>query len=438
MNRHKEFFAYVIPSVLAFALSGVYAIVDGFFIGNSIGDDGLAAINVAYPVAAFLLAIGTGIGMGGAVQYSIHNMNTEKKEQYFGMTVVLLVVTSVFCTVVFFFLNKTLLIAFGAKGILLTYGMDYLKVIAFGSTFQILASGLVPMLRNMGGAMYAMIAMICGFVTNIVLDYLLVWVFPYGLVGAALATIIGQGLALIVCIGFMVKKKVGFLIPKKSEMKTLSTTIVKSGLSPFGLTFSPNIVLMLMNKFAIIYGGATAVACYAAIAYVNSIILLLLQGVGDGSQPLLSKHHGQQAHDNVHHTGIMAYRTAGVLAIVCMVILYLLRSWVGPLFGASAVVSQQVGDVLPYFLVGFIIMAYLRITTSWFYATEKNFYAYLVVYGEPVLLLIMLLILPQFIGLTGIWLAVPVSQVLTALVARMSQKKIYTKQIEGTVALADE
>ncbi len=72
MSRKAEFFYYVIPSVLAFALSGVYAIVDGFFIGNSIGDAGLAAINIAYPVTALLQALGTGIGMGGAVQYSIH------------------------------------------------------------------------------------------------------------------------------------------------------------------------------------------------------------------------------------------------------------------------------------------------------------------------------------------------------------------------------
>ncbi|MGF6374975.1 putative MATE family efflux protein [Clostridiales Family XIII bacterium PM5-7] len=428
MHSHKDFFAFVIPSILAFALSGVYAIVDGFFIGNSIGDDGLAAINVAYPITAFIFSIGTGIGMGGAVQYSIHSMNQKKQGKYFAMTILLLSMASIGCTLVFYFLNHPLLVAFGADDALLTYGMDYLHIIVLGSIFQIFASGLIPLLRNMGGAMHAMIAMVCGCAINIVLDYLLIWVFDFGLIGAALATVAGEGFSLLFCVIFMIKKHVKLSIPPKTKWASLTVTILKSGLSPFGLTFSPNIILILMNKFAMIYGGANAVACYAVVAYINSIILLLLQGVGDGSQPLLSQHHGQKAHEHVRFTGILAYKTAVAIAIVCMVVLYLMRSLIGPLFGASPMVSTQVVEALPYFLVGFIFMAYLRITTSWFYATEQNAFAYLLVYGEPVLLLISLLIIPQLTGRLGIWIAVPVSQILTCFMARLAQKQTAQKQ----------
>ena len=88
MKLHKEFFHYVIPSMLAFALSGVYAIADGFFVGNALGDSALAAVNIAYPLTAFLQAVGTGIGMGGAIQYAISagTENPKRGRQYFGMS----------------------------------------------------------------------------------------------------------------------------------------------------------------------------------------------------------------------------------------------------------------------------------------------------------------------------------------------------------------
>lgn len=107
----KIFFRYVIPSVLSFALSGVYAIVDGFFVGNSIGDAGLSAVNIAYPIVAVIQAIGTGIGMGGAICYSINK--AEKKEQaakeFSAGSMWVLMIASVLLTVVFFFLNGTIL-----------------------------------------------------------------------------------------------------------------------------------------------------------------------------------------------------------------------------------------------------------------------------------------------------------------------------------------
>lgn len=97
MKLHKEFFHYVIPSMLAFALSGVYAIADGFFVGNALGDSALAAVNIAYPLTAFLQAVGTGIGMGGAIQYAISagTENPKRGRQYFGMSLIMLTISGI-------------------------------------------------------------------------------------------------------------------------------------------------------------------------------------------------------------------------------------------------------------------------------------------------------------------------------------------------------
>lgn len=200
----KTFFSYVVPSVLAFALSGVYTIVDGFFIGQSLGDIGLAAITLGYPVSALIGAIGTGIGLSGAIRFTILNSRgeEEKKRECFSGTTFLMLLVGVLLTALLFGLANTILWLLGAKGEVLTLLVDYARIIALGAIFQVLATGFVPFIRNMGGASFAMVAMILGFVTNIVLDYTFVWVIQWGMTGAALATIIGQGVTMIASIVF--------------------------------------------------------------------------------------------------------------------------------------------------------------------------------------------------------------------------------------------
>lgn len=424
MNRKAEFFSYVIPSVLAFALSGVYAIVDGFFIGNSVGDVGLAAINIAYPVTALLQALGTGIGMGGAVQYSIHRGKSQNgnPQNYFNTTILLLFSVCLLTMVLLTLTIHPVLSAFGARGELLSMGQEYLRIIVLGAVFQIFSTGFVPLIRNMGSSIVAMYAMIGGFLTNILFDYLLVWVFPYGLAGAAAATIIGQGVTMAVCVCYFIKVRTGFSLPGLSVVRTAAINILRIAISPFGLTFSPNIILILMNKFAMIYGGEDAVACYAAIAYITMIIVLLLQGVGDGCQPLISRYYGQKAFAEVRETKRLAYVTAGLIAIICMILLFAVRYDAAALFGASNTVQREVAGILPYFIAGFLFLAFVRVTTSGFYATEKNNFAYILVYAEPVMLFLLLLIVPRFWGITGIWACAPLSQIITAVIALAAKK----------------
>lgn len=101
MNRNKEFFKYVIPTIISFTLTGIYSIVDGFFVGNSIGDIGLSSINIAYPISALIQALGIGIGMGGSVRYSIEKAenNNEKAKAFIGGTMQLLAIVSLLCTI---------------------------------------------------------------------------------------------------------------------------------------------------------------------------------------------------------------------------------------------------------------------------------------------------------------------------------------------------
>ena len=417
----REFFRYVLPSMLAFALSGIYSIADGFFVGNELGDNALTAINVAYPLTAFIQAAGTGIGMGGAVLYTIsaNSAAPERKDRFFGMAVLLLAAAGVLLTFAVFFASPFFLRLFGAEGQIYDYGEEYMRFIALGALFQVFGTGLTPFIRNMGGTVTAMAAMIAGFVTNIVLDYAFVWLIPWGMTGAAVATVIGQAVTLAVCVGYLLvrRQKPSFRFGGAAG-RTAGKTLLLA-LSPFGLTFSPQFTLIFVNIAAAAAGGDFALNCYAPVSYAISVVLLLLQGVSDGCQPLVSREYGRGKPASARSVRNMAFLFAVGISLVCAVVMFLVRNVISGVFGASAEVSAEVGRILPVFIAGFVFVAFSRIATAFFYATDSSRRAYIIIYGEPVCLLVLLLFLPRLLGVFGVWLAVPLSQAVLALVGAL-------------------
>lgn len=421
----REFYSYVVPSVFAFALSGVYTIVDGFFVGQKLGDIGLAAITVACPVGTLIGAIGTGIGISGAIRYTIFEAigDKERTTESFSGTALLMLLASFLLTLILFFAASPILSMLGSRGDIASPAEEYVRVIALGTVFQLMATGFVPFIRNMGAASFAMAAMVIGFVANIILDFLLVWVLDWGMAGAALATVLAQAVTMIAAIVFFIRRKCTWKVPDGGSLTALWKAVLKVSVSPFGLTFSPIVVLIFMNKFLLFYGTEQSVAVYGCIGYVIWIVYLLLQGVGDGAQPLMSHYYGKR---DARRTGWilnLSYITAGFVTAVCMLLIYALRADVGVLFGASESTIEEVIRYLPYFLLSMPFLAFVRITTSYFYATEKTKLSYLLVYAEPVLTLLGLFTLPLFLGIIGVWVAVPVAQIAAFIIAVIVRTK---------------
>lgn len=420
MTNKRIFFKYVIPAIIAFALSGVYAIIDGYFVGNTIGDAGLSAINIAYPIVAVLQALGTGIGMGGAVYYSINMAEKKEKraEEYIAASWWLLIVASAVITVVTYFLSSGILKLLGADGRILTLAIDYIKIIAFGAVLQILGTGLIPFMRNYGGSFWAMFAMMGGFITNIILDFLFVWVYRMEMKGAAAATIIGQGVTAAIAIIYALSNKKFYIRVTSEHIKEICGSIFKVGLAPFGLALTPNISLVLINRFSVIYGGEKAVATYACVAYIICIIYLILQGVGDGSQPLMSRYYGEKHTKSLKEVQKMAYIFAVFLSVLGGVIMYAGRRNIGGLFGASVTVSNEISKIIPIFLLSLPFVALTRIATASFYATEKSILSYILTFIEPVLMLVFMLMLPPlFGGQIMIWWSTVLARIFAAILA---------------------
>ena len=206
---NSQFWKYILPSMFTMLLSGFYSIVDGLFVGNSVGNDALAAINLVYPIQVILNASAIGIGIGGAVALSYFSGRDETKsaDRSLGSTITLLIVAGIVLSIVLFFATPTLLEILGASGTIYEYAYDYIFVILCGGLLPVLGNGLSPLIRNYGKTIVATICISSGLVTNIVLDYIFVFLMEMGLSGAALATIIAQGVVALSCLAFLYASK---------------------------------------------------------------------------------------------------------------------------------------------------------------------------------------------------------------------------------------
>ncbi len=408
----KKYARYIFPSMLSFLLTGIYSIVDGIFVGRAMGDPGLAAINIAWPLVALIISLGTGIGMGAAVIVSLNNGagNDKKAAKAEGNALFLLFAGSLLLTFILFLFGEPLLWLLGAKDELLPLAHTYLRFILLGGVVQVFASGMVPLMRNRGASFYAMCAMALGCISNILLDYFFVIALNLELMGAALATVLGQVLTLIFCIVFYMRKKNRIALSSIRPDKKTVFSILKVALSPFGLTYLPSVTIIFMNLQALKYGGEEAVSAYAVLAYIISFMELLVQGIGDGSQPLLSLSKGKGDEKSLKRYTQWTFSLGIGFGIAGAVIFMLVRDVLPVFYGTSPKAAAYIIYATPAFALVMALYGLTKPAVSYFYATNRVVRSTLLVYGEIVLTLLFIFVLPLFMGLDGVWYTIPAVQ----------------------------
>lgn len=410
----KKYAGYIFPSMLSFLLTGIYSIVDGIFVGRAMGDPGLAAINIAWPLVSFIISLGTGIGMGAAVVISLNKGagHEEKAARTEGNAFFLLAASSLLLVLLLYLFHTPLLSLLGAKGELLPLASSYVRFILLGGIVQVFSSGMVPLMRNRGASFYAMCSMALGCISNIILDYYFVLVLDLGLKGAALATVLGQFLTLALGVIFYAQKKNRIpLFHLRPDWNAVSS-ILKVAVSPFGLTYLPSITIIFMNLQALRYGGEEAVSAYAVLAYIISFMELLVQGIGDGSQPLLSLCQGGNDKRSLKIYAKWTFTLGIGFGVSGAAVFILVRNILPAFYGTSAAAAAYIVSATPLFA---LVMAFYGLTkpaVSYFYATHRIVRSNLLVYGEIVLTILFIMLLPLLWGLDGVWYTIPAVQVV--------------------------
>ncbi len=231
-----------------------------------------------------------------------------------------------------------------------------------------------------------------------------------GLKGAALATVLGQALTFVLCVLFFLQKKNRFPLSALAPKGNIILSILSVAASPFGLTYLPSITIIFMNLQAISYGGEEAVSAYAVLAYIISFMELLVQGIGDGSQPLLSFSEGCGDHKALKVYAKWTFSLGigfGILGAVCF---FLSRDLLPVLYGTSPKAAEYIVHATPAFSLIMALYGLTKPAVSYLYATHRVVRSNFLVYGEILLTLLFVFTLPLFLGLDGVWYTIPAVQ----------------------------
>lgn len=402
---------YIIPSIISMVLVGTYTNIDGFFIGNVTGDDGLAAINIVWPIVALITSIGTGIGIGGSVMMSnMRGKNDENgAERVKNTTLLLLTAVGILSGVILWLASPALLSLMGAEGKVYAYALDYANIVCLGAVFQILGSGLVAILRNEQKTYFSMICCITGLVVHLVLDMLLVE--GYTLAGVALSTVISQAVIMVMCFFAMrIKREAGI---SRGDV----FPILKCSTSPLGINFVPSVVLLFTNYFAMQEGGTAAVSAYAVMSYAVYTFDYIFQGVCDGVQPVISYCYGAgDRKGEARALRVSAWILVG-FSIAFIALTPALIAVMPMLFNTSGEAELMMKSGFIIYAISYPFKVAVKYICSYYYACGETLVSNLLIYADPLLLTpLFLVLLPIPFGMDGIWLALVAAQILVTAV----------------------
>ncbi len=417
----QQFWRYALPSMFSQLLNSFFIIVDGFFIGQNMGDVGLAAVNVAWPLVAVIQAVSLAIGTGGAVRLatSVGAGELEDALRVRGTTIVMLGGASLLLGIGFYFTYPALLPLLGANEQLYPLAAEYIRVVCILAVCQVFTTGLLPLLRGSGRSVTAMVLMVLGLLGNIFLDWLCIQRLHWGMAGAALATAFSQGVCAALLVPIVLLHK-GW--PVRAEQfrpgGRRMLNILHHGISPFGLSLSTSVLILLNNLRAMRYGGTEGVAIYAVLSYVLGSVIPLVSGIGDGLQPLLSNARGAGMTGTVARLRQKGLCLAIGVALICSGACWLVREQLPLIFGAGPSAAEHGTAAMWTLVAAFPFMAVVRFSCSYFCAVSKPAASSLLAYAEPLAAQpFFLLLLPLFWELSGVWMAYPAAVMLMAAVS---------------------
>ncbi len=327
--------------------------------------------------------------------------------------------------------TEPILTLLGGRGDTLSQAVSYISVIAWGVPFQIFVTGCTPLIRNQGKVVFAMVVQVLAGVMNVVLDFVFVILLDWGTAGAALATVLAQAAAFVLVAAFFLIKRNRIARCDLRIDGRIAAHVLKLGLAPFGLTLLPEVTVVAINVNAGIYGGETALAAYAVIAYTACVIQMLIQGVGDGSQPLISKYYGAGDVDGVRRFRNTNYLVAISIGVIGLATMFAFREQIPLLFGASGEAADLVAWALPIFSTAYVIYGFTHASTSYFYAVDDARASNAIVYGEAVLVVLVVFGMAKIAGLNGIWLSAAIVQLLLACAAGFLLRRRHCARTEA-------
>jgi putative MATE family efflux protein len=414
--------SFSLPAIVGMLAQALYYSIDRIFLGRALGYEGIAGVTVAFPFMLVVLAFGMLVGFGGTALISIRlgQGNKAQAEQVLGNTTVLLVVVSLCITAVALRWLDGILVRFGASVTVLPYARAYLRIIVLGTIFQTVAFGLNAAIRGEGNPKIAMLSMLISVLVNVILAWLFIMRFSWGMQGAALATVIAQAVTAtwVVAYFFSGTSVLRFHARNLRLSGHICRQIIIFGSPPCAMQLAASVQQTILNRQLGAHGGDVAISVMGIIFSMLMMVLMPIFGINQGAQPIIGYNYGAKRFDRVKKALELAVLAATGLAAVGFAVMMLFPAQVIWLFGrqqnqhllALGIHAIRIATLaLP--LIGF-----QSVSASYFQAVGKSREAMLLMLSRQVIFLIpAVLILPRFFGLDGVWAALPTADVAASL-----------------------
>ncbi|HYE09831.1 MAG TPA: MATE family efflux transporter [Patescibacteria group bacterium] len=413
---------FSIPAIIGMLVNALYNIVDRIFIGNGVGSNGIAGAAIGFPIMLIMMACAMliGIGANSLVSIRLGEQKKEEAELIMGNALVLLVVLPAIIAFFGLMFLDPLLRSFGASEAVLPYAREYMRIILFGAIFQSVGMGMNNFIRSEGNPKIAMVTMLIGAILNTILDPLFIFVFNWGIAGAAYATILSQAVSAIwVLYHFLYGKGILKLQVKNFKLKiAVIGKIVAIGAAPFLMQFAASILNAIMNRSLSVYGGDVAVSGMSAVMSITMLFLMPIFGINQGVQPIIGYNYGAHKYDRVKEALKLGIFAATALVIFGFIITRLYSTQLISIFNAKDPELIAFGaHALKVFLIFMPIIGFQIVSANYFQAVGKPLQAGLLSLSRQVLILIpAMLILPGYFGLEGVLYAGPLADIVSSVI----------------------
>jgi putative MATE family efflux protein len=443
---YKLLLRFSIPGIVGMLVNALYNIIDRIFIGHGVGSMAIAGLTVAYPVMnlAFAFAMLIGVGATSLISIRLGEQRQDDAELILGNAFTLLVIVSVIFSVISLIFMEPLLSILGASPEVLPYATSYLRIILWGNILMTLGYGMNNFIRAEGNPTIAMLSMIIGAITNVILDYIFVLIFDWGVEGAAFATIISQGVSAFWVLSYFLRRKSTLKLRRKNFRLSFSTTrlICSIGSAPFAMQLAASLYNAILNSSLNTYGGPVAVASMGIIASIAMVILMPIFGVNQGSQPIVGYNYGAKQYERVKETLKLAALAATVIVNIGYLIVVLYPAQVMALFDPNDTELIAFGSqVIKITFAMYPLVGAQIVGANFFQSIGKPKQAMFLSLSRQVLVLIpLVMILPNYYGLKGVFYAGPLSDlasfIITGIFVFIEFKKMETRAEEQIVMQA--
>jgi len=416
----KLLLKFSIPAIVGMLVNALYNFVDMVFIGQGVGPLGIAGVRIGFPLIVIGMAFSMliGIGANSLISIRLGQKRKEDAELILGNAFVTMIVIGAVLTILGLVFMEPLLKLFGASQDVMPYAKGYFRIILFGVIFQMIGMGMNNFIRGEGNPKTAMITMLVGAVINTILDPIFIFVFGWGIEGAALATILSLMVsALWVLYYFLFGNSL--LKIRKPNLRVrfdILKSIVAIGLAPFAMQLAASILVIFMNQGLAKYGGDIAVSAMGIINNIASLFMMVVFGINQGAQPIIGFNYGAQKYDRVKSALKYAIGAATVVVTIGYASINLFAPQMIGLFSNDPELIDIGSRGLRRVLMFMPIIGFQIVSSAYFQAIGKPKQSMLLSLSRQVLILIpLVLILPKSMGLIGLFTAGPIADVSSSI-----------------------